>query len=102
MSQSLRRLINLESQYLESQHLETQYNGPPPPRTLRTALFGGPAFAHRQRNAEAAFLNAEAIKAVQAIAKRRSQTQTPKANDRLSILADDLRRLRAKAILQRR
>lgn len=92
MPQSLRRLIDLES----------RYNGPPPPSTLRSALFGGPAFAHRQRNAEVRFLNAEAIKAVQAIAKRRSQTQTPKANDRLSILSEDLRRLRAKAISQLR
>jgi hypothetical protein len=46
------------------------------------------------------FLNAEVLKAVQAIAKRRSHTQTPKSNDRLDVLADDLRRIRVKAILQ--
>lgn len=85
MSQSLRQLPNLE----------TQYDGPPPPSTLRSALFDVPAFAYSQRNAEA-------IKAVQAIAKRRSHTQTPKSNDLLDVLADDLRRLRVKAILQLR
>jgi len=39
---------------------------------------------------------------VQAIAKRPSQTQTPKSNDRLDVLADDLRRIRVKATLQLR
>lgn len=36
MSQSLRRLP----------YLETQYDGPPPPSKSRSALFDGPAFAY--------------------------------------------------------
>ncbi|MBT5109199.1 MAG: hypothetical protein HOM25_10995 [Rhodospirillaceae bacterium] len=87
MSQSLRRIIDLEA----------QYDGPPPPCSLRWAIIGGDAYEHRRRNADDRFLSAEAVKAVHAIAQLRSRTLAPKADARLGVLAGDLHAIRAKA-----
>jgi hypothetical protein len=87
MPQSLRRIIDLE----------TQYDGPPPPQSLRRASFGGDSYAHRRKTADDRFLNAEAVKAVRATAQLRSRTLAPKANARLGVLAGDLHTIREKA-----
>lgn len=87
MSQSLRRIIDLEA----------QFDGPPPPRSLRRATFGGDNYELRRSTADDRFLSAEAVKAVRAIAQKRSRTHAPKADPRLDVLAGDLHAIRAKA-----
>lgn len=87
MTQSLRRIVNLEA----------QFDGPPPPSSLRRASYGGDAYEHRRGTADYQFLSAEAVKAVRAIAELRSRTHAPRNSVRLGLLEGDLNAIRTKA-----